>query len=195
MPTIEPVPMEFVEPDLREILEKIVSSGQAASTDYYQILAYHPPSLHSRLMHPPTSYGEGLLGARMIELLRLRSAQLGGCEECAGVRYGDVIGEDDASCMLTGADGAFSDRERLALRFMTLMHTDHHRIDADFYAELHTVFTTAEIIELAMFAATSVGAHRFLHTLDLLGTEPPGIPFDPAQIGASGVSAVRTVSG
>lgn len=185
MPRIEPVPMEYIEPELREILEKIVANGQAASTDYYQILAYHSPSLHARLMRPPTSYGEGLLGERLSELLRLRSAQLGGCEECAGVRYGGVIGEEDAACMIGGDEGAFSERERLALRFMTLMHTDHHRIDSEFYRQLHEVFTTAEIIELAMFAATSVGSHRFLHTLDLLGDAPPAIPFDPAQMGAS----------
>jgi alkylhydroperoxidase family enzyme len=182
MPRIEPVPMDQIEPDLRQVLENVVTSGQAASTDFYQILAYHPPTLRQRLAKPPTSHGEGLLGPRLTELLRLRSAQLGGCEKCAGVVYGDVIDEHDAACMLAGDDGSFTERERLALEYMTLMHTDHHRIDGDMYAKLHTEFTTAEVIELAIYCSTAVGAHRFVHTLDLLGTEPPAIPFDASQI-------------
>jgi alkylhydroperoxidase family enzyme len=182
MPTIEPVPLEHIEPDLRAVLEGIVASGQAASTDFYQILAYHTPTLRERLTKPPTAHGEGLLGPRLTELLRLRSAQLGGCEKCAGVVYGDVIDENDAVCMTQGNDEGFTERERLALRYMTLMHTDHHAIDADFYAKLHTQFTTAEVIELAMYCSLAVGAHRLVHTFDLLGTDPPGIPFDASQI-------------
>ena len=182
MPRIEPVPLEYIEPGLRATLEGIVATGQAASTDFYQILAYHTPTLRQRLTRPPTSHGEGLLGPRLVELLRLRSAQLGGCEKYAGVRYGDVIDESDAACMVVGDDKSFTERERLALHYMTLMHTDHHSIDGDVYAKLHTVFTAAEIIELAIYCSTAVGAHRFLHTIDLLGTDPPAIPFNPAEI-------------
>jgi alkylhydroperoxidase family enzyme len=182
MPRIEPVPMEFVAPDVREKLEEIVASGKTASTDFYQILAYHTPTVRARVAAPPTSHGEGLLGPRLIELLRLRSAQLGGCEKCAGIVYGGVIDENDAACMISGNDDAFTEREQLALQYMTLMHTDHHKIDSDCYAKLHTEFTTAEIIELAMYCSLAVGAHRLVHTLDLLGTDPPAIPFDPSQI-------------
>jgi alkylhydroperoxidase family enzyme len=174
--------MENLAPELRARLEEIQSSGQAASTDFYQILAYHTPTVTARVARPPTAHMEGLLGPRLTELLRLRSAQLGGCEKCAGISYGDVIDENDGACMISGNDEAFTERERLALQYMTLMHTDHHSIDDDVYAKLHTIFTTAEIIELAVYCSHAVGAHRLVHTLDLLGTDPPAIAFDPSDI-------------
>jgi hypothetical protein len=37
-----------------------------------------------------------------------------------------------------------------------------------------------------------MGLHRFLHTLDIFGSEPPAIPFAPDQIDAGREAADRT---
>ena len=81
--------------------------------------------------------------------------------------------------------GDLSQRERLALEFIELLATDHHKIGDDIYRRLAEHFTTAEIIELGLTCAHQIGTHRFLHTLDPYGDAPPVIPFDPAQAGVT----------
>lgn len=182
MPRIEPVPLNQLEPDVRKSLEKAVASGAVASTIVQQITAYNRAMLRMQIGMPgPVQMGI-LLEPRLLELVRLRSAQLGGCAECAAARYGDLVGEDEVSCLIAGQYDDLTERERLAVLYITLVHTDHHSVGDEFYRELRSVFSTAEIVELGFYVASNVGLHRVLHTWDLHGTTPPAIPFDPADI-------------
>ena len=182
MPRIEPVPMEELEPEVRESLEKSVASGAIASTIVQQIMAYNRGMLRLQVGMPgPVEMGV-LLEPRLLELVRLRSAQIGGCAECAAARYGGLVNEEEVSCLIIGQDGDLTERERLAVKFITLVHTDHHSIGDELYLELKSVFSTAEIVELSLYVASNVGLHRVLHTWDLHGTEPPAIAFDPADV-------------
>jgi hypothetical protein len=70
------------------------------------------------------------------------------------------------------------------------MHRDHMSIDADYYRALGEHFTVAEILELGMLCAKLVGAHRFVHTLDLLGSEPPVFPYRNAAAAVQSADAV-----
>jgi len=70
----------------------------------------------------------------------------------------------------------------MALRFLDLLSADHHALDADFYRSLAEVFTTAQIVELGFACSEMMGLHRFVHTLDIFGTDPPVLPFSPDQI-------------
>jgi len=70
----------------------------------------------------------------------------------------------------------------MAVEFLDLLSADHHAIDAEFYERMSKVFTAAQIVELGFVCANTMGLHRFLHTLDLFGTDPPVIPYDPAQV-------------
>jgi alkylhydroperoxidase family enzyme len=185
MPRIQPIPLEHFDAHTRADLERIVAEHRASSHTFLRILGYHPAYFQQTVAGLQQRGGEGLLGSRLQELIRLRSAQIGGCDECSRARYSDAVSEADVACVVAGGDGDLSERERLALRYVTLMHTDHHRVDDAFFRELAQHFTTAEIIELAMLTATLLGYHRFLHALDILGTDAPVIPFDPTQIAAS----------
>ena len=62
------------------------------------------------------------------------------------------------------------------------LSADHHAIDADFYRQLAEVFTAAQIIELGFSCAQSMGLHRFIHTLEVFGTDDPVIAFSPDQV-------------
>ena len=44
------------------------------------------------------------------------------------------------------------------------------------------MFTAAQIIELGFSCASSMGLHRFIHTLDVYGTDEPVIAYDPDQV-------------
>jgi hypothetical protein len=186
MPRIEPVPLEDLDPELRSALEGAWAEGRIMSqTQYAQLMAYVPGRFRPyALEFTKATRPNGLCGERMAELVRIRSAQIAGCEECRARRYEPSVTEDDVSCMLIGADGDLDERERLAMRFVELMHNDHDAIDDAFYRELAQHFTTAEIVDLGLSIAGLLGQHRFIHTLNLLGTDPPAIPHNPDQVGA-----------
>jgi alkylhydroperoxidase family enzyme len=97
-------------------------------------------------------------------------------------RKHDSITEDDVACLIDADHLELDPQERMAIRFLDLLSADHHAIDAEFYRSLAEVFTTAQIVELGFACAEMMGLHRFLHTLDIFGSEPPALPFAPDQI-------------
>src|SRR6185436_9102816 len=101
-----------------------------------QIFAYRSALLES--MHAKRlARGEGsLLGGRILELLRIRSAQLGECQPCMQSRKHDSITDDDVICLIGDDRSELDPQERLAIRFLDLLSADHHAIDADFYRAL-----------------------------------------------------------
>lgn len=187
MPRIEPLPWDALPERERQRMEHTIEEGGSpADKTASRILAY---SLHD---HVPDdgdrhyNYPRHLLGGRLLEMLRIRSAQLGGCDPCMNARKVEGVTEDVVACL---ADPQLRDdlstRERRALRFLDLLATDHHRIDDAIYRGLAEVFTTAEIIELGQTCGHMIGTHRFIHTLDPYGAAPPVIPYDPAQVGVT----------
>lgn len=182
VPIIEPIPIEALPPRSREIIEGGVAQGLYATPLPLQVFAYNSQRLeatHAKRL----ATGQGtLLGGRILELLRIRSAQLGECQPCMQSRKHDSITDEDVACLLAPGQGDLTDQERLAVQFLDLLSADHHAIDDDFYRELGKVFTTAQIIELGFACANSMGLHRFLHTLDIYGTGDPVIRFEPDQI-------------
>ena len=115
-----------------------------------------------------------LLGARIVELIRIRSAQLGECQPCMQSRKHDSITDEDVACLIAPGGSQLTDQERLAVGFLDLLSADHHAIDDEVYRELGKVFTAAQIVELGITCASTMGLHRFIHTLDCLRDEPSG---------------------
>src|SRR5689334_2007253 len=195
MPIIEPIPMDQLPPVAREIIENGCAEGLYATPIPLQIFAYNTRELiethqHRRMM------GDGtLLGGRIVELLRIRSAQLGTCQPCMQSRKHDSITEEDVACLLDVDGGNLTDQERLAVKFLDLLSADHHAIDADFYRELAEVFTAAQIVELGFTCAQSMGLHRFIHTLEVFGTDDPVIPYSPDQVDHRHPSEERSAVG
>jgi len=163
----------------------IQHGGSPADKTASRILAYaeheHVPQDGDRHFNFPRH----LLGGRLLEMLRIRSAQLGGCEPCMNARKVDGVTEDVVACLSPTLRDDLSERERRALAFLDLLATDHHRIDDDTYRGLAEVFTIAEIVELGQTCGHMIGSHRFIHTLDPYGDAPPVIPLDVAQVGVS----------
>ncbi|GAA1845519.1 carboxymuconolactone decarboxylase family protein [Actinomadura bangladeshensis] len=183
MPRIEPLPEEKVAPDLLAEMTRLVETGQLGSgnTAWPRIIAHHPDRgvVRHRLsvIAKNGTDGGGTLGTRLRELLRLANAQLVGCDACSRARYDSELGEEDIACAVVGAGEELSERERLALAFQRKLHLDHWSIDSGTYRELATVFTTAEIVELADTITAIMGPGRWLHTLDMLGSEEPVVPW------------------
>ena len=186
MPRIQPIPWEDLVPAQREAIEAGMATGAYTDPLPVQVMAYaaHDAAPDDGDRHP--NFPRHLLGGRLLELLRIRSAQLGGCAPCMSSRKVEGATEEVVACLATPSlDPSLSARERLALEYLELLATDHHRIDDATYRRLAEHFTTAEVVELGMTCGGMIGMHRFMHTLDMYGTNPPAIAYDPAQVGAA----------
>ena len=185
MPRIEPIPMDQLAAEPRRIIEEGVADGTYATPVPLQIFAYRTNQILMTNAARGAWGQQSLLGGRILELIRIRSAQLGECQPCMQSRKHDSITDEDVACLVAPGHTALTEQERLAVEFLDLLSADHHAIDDEVYRELGEVFTAAQIIELGFTCANAMGLHRFIHTLDVFSDSPPVIPFDPSQIDAA----------
>src|SRR5271167_3296697 len=182
MPRIEPIPLNELADNIRRIIEDGVADGTYATPVPLQIFAYKTAQLEMTNAARSVMGKQSLLGGRIVELIRIRSAQLGECQPCMQSRKHESITDEDVACLLSPGGSQLTEQERLAVNFLDLLSADHHAIDDEVYRELGTVFTAAQIVELGFTCANAMGVHRFIHTLDVFGTSPPVIAFSQDQV-------------
>jgi alkylhydroperoxidase family enzyme len=166
----------------RRIIEDGVADGTYATPIPLQIFAYKTTQLLMTNAARGYMGKQSLLGERIVELIRIRSAQLGECQPCMQSRKHDSITDEDVACLVAPGHSQLTEQERLAVNFLDLLSADHHAIDDEVYRELGTVFTAAQIVELGFTCASTMGLHRFIHTLDVFGTSPPAIAYSQDQV-------------
>jgi alkylhydroperoxidase family enzyme len=179
---IEPIPMQELAPKTRQIIEEGVADGTYATPVPLQIFAYRTQQILMTHAARGAWGQQSLLGGRILELIRIRSAQLGECQPCMQSRKHDSITDEDVACLVSPGGSDLTEQERLAVQFLDLLSADHHAIDDDFYRQLGEVFTAAQIIELGFSCASSMGLHRFIHTLDVFGSGEPVIAYSADQV-------------
>ena len=182
MPRIEPIPLEELAEEPRRIIEEGVANGTYATPVPLQIFAYRTNQILMTNAARSSWGQQTLLGGRILELIRIRSAQLGECQPCMQSRKHDSISDEDVACLVAPGHADLTKQERLAVQFLDLLSADHHAIDDETYRELGEVFTAAQIIELGFTCANAMGLHRFIHTLDVFGDGDPAIHYDPSQV-------------
>lgn len=175
MPVIAPLPMAEIDAESLDRIDAGLKTGMYSQTLPLQVMARAPAALRAMDEGYKAMFRRSLLDDRLRELLRVRSAILNGCGPCSQSRKEDSVSEGDVACLVDPEAASYPPRERIALRFLTLLSTDHHAITPDFYRELAQHFSAAEIVELGWTCAQTMGGHRFLHTLDMLGSEAPVI--------------------
>src|ERR1700756_2998340 len=164
MPRIAPIPMQELSPHSREIVAAGVAAGLYATPVPLQIFAYRSAQLEQVNM-ARTHLGAGtLLGGRILELLRIRSAQLGECEPCSQSRKHDSITDEDVACLLAPGHGSLTPQEQMAVEFLDLLSADHHAMDGEFYKRLGEHFTAAQIVELGFTCACVMESPPFTPT-------------------------------
>jgi alkylhydroperoxidase family enzyme len=185
MARIEPIPMDELPDDSRAMLDAGSASGMYTITSPMQIIAYSTAALTAMHRQYEATFRKGVLEPRLVELLRLHSAQAGACEPCSASRKDDSISEEDVACLLNPEAARFTPRERAAIGFFDLLNSNHHAIDDDTFRQLSEVFTTAEIIEMAYLCSTFLGGHRLMHTLGVFGTAEPVLSYSDGDIDRS----------
>jgi alkylhydroperoxidase family enzyme len=146
------------------------SKAGFADTQMFGLLARRPELLKRvASMFAYFLGGEGgLIEPDLLELMRLRGANLNACTYCATVRLQpvaqavkpkeDALGLTDVSGMIKSQAVAalkdkldtnrLSPRERAAIALVDRIIVDAHSVDDEFFAELQRHFTDDEIIEL-----------------------------------------------
>ena len=182
MPRIEPIPLDELAEEPRQIIEEGVADGTYATPIPLQIFAYRTQQI---LM---TNAARGAWGtAEPAGGPDPRAhpdpeRQLGECQPCMQSRKHDSITDEDVACLV--APGRFGpDRTGTAGRAVPrppLGRPPRHRRRG--LPRAGQVFTAAQIIELGFTCANAMGLHRFIHTLDVFGTSEPVIAYDPDQV-------------
>ncbi len=139
----------------------------------------HEPRLLRRFME---LYGrlwrDGIVDHPTKEVVRLRNARVTGCGYCRNVRFaiarengldeGQVALIDDAYAV-----SALSPRHKAAIALTDVVLGRRAEVHAALAAELHAIFTPAELVELGVTAALCMGFSKIAVTL---GSVPADMP-------------------
>lgn len=165
---------------LAELLEE-AETGWYGDAAFFGAMA-HCPDVFRNLVSTLESFGRGEnVDTELLELMRLKVAEVHQCGYCATVRTldvreavarkeGAVFGEIDAD--------ELSRREYLAVSLAERLSEDPHRIRDEFFDDLREVFTEAEVVELLLFASLEIGLDRFCIALELQPTADSPYPDD-----------------
>jgi alkylhydroperoxidase family enzyme len=179
---IEPIPWDELPAPSQAMMRDGSATGMYSTTVPLQIIAHSSMALTAMHVQYEATFRKGLLEPRLVELLRLHSAQTSACEPCSVSRKDDSISDDDVACLISPGAERFTPREAAAMAFFDQLASDHHAIDDDTFRRLQTVFSTAEIVEMAYLCSTFLGGHRFMHTLGIFNESAPVIPYTPGRI-------------
>ncbi|MFL2771655.1 MAG: carboxymuconolactone decarboxylase family protein [Rhodospirillaceae bacterium] len=126
----------------------------------------------------------GRFDRKIVELVRLRLANIHGCAHCnrgdrvdareAGVPEEQIEGMDDYE------NGPFSEKEKsaLALADVMVLTNPNGSVTKEIYDRAHQHFTDGEMVELGMIMAVLCGMAKFIFAFDLVEKEDycPFIP-------------------
>ncbi len=165
MARIEPIPFDDLPAETRAMMEAGAATGMYTTIVPMQIMAYSTAATTAMHRAYEATFRKGVLEPRLVELLRLHSAQTAMCAPCSASRKDDSISDDDVACLISPDASRFTPREFAAMQFFDQLANDHHAIDDDTFRSLAKVFTTAEIIEMAYLCSTFLGGHRLMHAI------------------------------
>ena len=165
MARIEPVPFDELPAETQAMLAAGTATGMYTTIVPMQIVAYSSAAMAAMHASYSATFRKGVLEPRLVELLRLHSANTAMCAPCSTSRKDDSISEADVACLIAPDPGQFTAREYAALMFFDQLAGDHHAICDDTLRGLAEVFTTAEIVEMAYLCSSFLGGHRLMHAI------------------------------
>ncbi|MCW1383806.1 carboxymuconolactone decarboxylase family protein [Novosphingobium sp. KCTC 2891] len=119
-------------------------------------------------------YASGRLEPSLVEIVRLRFANVHGCAACSrGDRIAAMaagVSAEQVDAITRWQDGPFSARERGALELADVMVLTNPTgmVTADIYARLKECFSDGELVELGVIMAVLGGMAKFVYAFDLL---------------------------
>jgi len=170
MPVVEPLPRDAIDAGLGDALAEAEALGVPDDL-FFRIMGHVPGYTEALYDALHRSHADGDVDHRLKEIIRVRLACQAGDPYFAGLRSGAAadLGLDEArieaGCGDFETDPSFTDAEKWALNYASLMFTAPKRVDKAFYDEGKTHYSEAEIMELGAFIAFHYGMQLFMGTL------------------------------
>jgi hypothetical protein len=187
MPRIAPIPYEALSPEAKGMIDEglregFYDNGSHQPPPSMRTVAYSLYALRGEHALMREMWRDGLLEPRLKELVRIRSAQINGCQNCASAIKDPDVSSEDVQCMIDLDGSRFSPREAAALRFVRKFAVSHHDIDDEDFRKLTEFFSVAEIVELGYYAAMNFGMHKIMSLFQVVNPREPLFAFDPARV-------------
>ena len=171
MTHVAPLPLEAItDPEMLDLMAQSKTLGVPDDL-FPRIVAraseQAKPFMRALLM----SHVQGAVDHRLKEIIRILLARFVGDPYFAALRSHKAremgLDEDriEAGCSNYEDSNLFTAAEKCALRYADQMYLDATKIDAAFYAELKTLFTEPQIMELGAFIAFHYGMQMFMRSL------------------------------
>jgi alkylhydroperoxidase family enzyme len=189
MPRIEPVPVAQLPQDARALIDAGIATGMyqdgsGLPPSQLRVMAYNSVVLQATYAQQAALWHRGLLEPRIRELVRIRSAQVNGCDACAAAVKEPGIDAEDVACLAMPGGDRLNARERAALDIVVKLARSPDQIDDSLLASMLDVFSPAELVELVYYASSMLGQHRFHHVFRSYEEGTPLVAFEPALIDA-----------
>ncbi|MET0241258.1 MAG: carboxymuconolactone decarboxylase family protein [Sphingobium sp.] len=179
------VPREQLDPKIQPLWD--ASAKLHGDTTFFEVMG-NAPEATDWYMNDfyKTLFQSGRIDPRIVELVRLRLANVHGCAFC---NRSDRIaalaaGLSDAEVDAIGdyENGPYDERQMAALALadvMVLTNPMGH-VSKALYARLKESFTDAELVELGIIMAVLTGMAKFIFAYDLVEKED-SCPFTPKE--------------
>ncbi len=170
MAVVEPLSRDKIDPGLDDAVAEAEALGVPDDL-FFRILGHVPGYTEALSDALHRSHAEGDVDHRLKEIIRVRLARLAGDPYFARLRSNAAaeLGLDEerieAGCGDFESDSRFSEAEKWALRYASLMFTAPKSVGKAFYDEGKTHYTEAQIMELGAFIAFHYGMQLFMGTL------------------------------
>ncbi len=167
--------------DAMESREQAMWDGAQAlhgDTTFVEVMANAPETLR---WYIDRFYGElfhsGRLDRQLVELVRLRLANVHGCAFCnradriAALDAG--LSEAEVAAIGDYGEGPYSDAQKAALELTDVMVLTNPAgmVDKPLYDRLRRHFSDGELVELGMIMAVLTGVAKFIFAFDLVEKE------------------------
>jgi hypothetical protein len=169
---VEPLPLaEIDDPELRDLIARAEELGVPGSA-FARIVARSPVHAKPFLRAMMMSHTEGNVDHKLKEVIRILLARFAEDPYFERLRSVKARAEGLTEEVIDAGAGDyeesafFGEAEKCALRYADQMYLDASKVDAEFYAELKTHFSEAEIMELGAFIALQYGMQMFMRTLE-----------------------------
>ena len=166
MARLPPVPFAAMPADLQAAATRGRSTGMLSTTLPVQVWAHRPAVAMAWLQALEDFHLNGLLPARLRELVRLKIAAITNCRACQIARKSDTVTEEDVACLSSDHDSIrarYSPAERAALRYAELFAADHTAIDDTVFDDLKRHYAVPEIVELNLYCALMLAGGRMTY--------------------------------
>jgi AhpD family alkylhydroperoxidase len=175
-PRIALLEREDVAPETAVIYDALLAQ-RGVVPNMFKVLAYNPAIAQNVAGFLKALLGESALPGWYKELVAVRISILNQSEYAVrahnasarkkGASEGQIAGVPDFE------NGAYSPREKLGFRLADRLHGGASEVDDNFYAELKSAFSDAELVELFLTAAAFEMFPRFIDGLQIPVTPLP----------------------